>query len=747
MTQSRAPFVFLLALLAALALGQSGKPVESRDPDAPAAAHAARTGPREDEGDEQKEREEFYRLQNAGSTIEPAAGALAAWFDARSIPIWHDAKGAPESWEEIGPRVLEHGWGDMENAGRTSAVAVDPRDNRVLYAAAASGGLWKSSDYGKSWTAIADFQASLSYGALAIDPFNPDILYAGSGEAHYSLDSFHGAGLLRSMDAGKTWELLGSDVFLGQRFTRIVCNPKRPGLIYAATTIGVFRSSDSGATWVKVLDGPASDLIIHPTSPNMLIAGIGSPWGHPLNGVYRSTDAGNTWRKVTRDLFQDGRGLGRIQMDYCRVKYPDVVYASLYGNGGGLRGLYKSTDFGVSWLRLPNAPEYAGDTAWYYDYVGVSPVDPNVIFLGGFSTFRSLDGGQTWEDNTKSYSGGAIHPDHHAFTFDPLAPKTVYLGTDGGVFRSRDLGEHWESVSNGLGTIQFQFVDVHPWDKNIAYGGTQDNGTNKYTGTTAWDNVFLGDGGTTRVNWLNPDVVYTEYVGLAMCKSYDGGKNWDWSITDGLDRSEGALFYAPFNLDPSNPDIVLAGTRHLWRSIDGAKTWARISPLLGNPVSAITVAPNNSKVIYTGTSDGRVWVTADTGATWYEVTKGLPRGQYVGDIAVDPRNAREVYVSFATWGGSHIWKSTDAGGTWEDVADNLPAMPIRSIAIHPRKPDMVFVGTEIGVFVSTQGGGRWQRLGKGLPNSPVFTVTPNVRTGFLTVGTHGRGAWRIPMPE
>jgi photosystem II stability/assembly factor-like uncharacterized protein len=185
----------------------------------------------------------------------------------------------------------------------------------------------------------------------------------------------------------------------------------------------------------------------------------------------------------------------------------------------------------------------------------------------------------------------------------------------------------------------------------------------------------------------------------------------------------------------------------VWRTTDGCKTWSRISPALGGEVSAVTVAPNNSKVIYAGTSDGRVWVTPDTGSSWYELTRGFPRRQYVGDIAVDPRNARVVYVSFAAWGGSHIWKSTDAGGTWENVGDNLPEMPIRAIALDPRRPDVVYVGTEIGVFVSTQGGGRWARLGKGLPNSPVFSMTANRRTGFITVGTHGRGAWRIALPE
>jgi len=686
----------------------------------------------------------FERDLAAGSTLPIARARLTAYFESRHIPQWKNPDGSSPNWQEIGPSVIQHSWGDLDNGGRTCMIAVNPQDPRILYLAAASGGIWKSIDDGKNWKPIGDQLASLSVGAITIDPFDPNIIYAGLGEPHYSLDSFHGAGFLRSRDAGKTWDLMSSDVFMDYTFSRIVANPKRPGFLYAATSRGVFRSLDYGGTWVQLLGGPATDLLLDPRSPDTLIASIGLPWGSKSNGLYKTSDAGATWNRLARDLPTNILSIGRIQMDQCQT-YPNVIYASLYGRSEGLVGLYKSTDFGESWIRMPNAPSYAGGQAWYDNCIAVSPTNPNVVFVGGFSTFRTLDGGETWEDNTRSYGGGQVHPDHHSLTFSPADPKTVYLCTDGGAFRTRNLGQSWESISNGLATVQFQSVDVHPTDENIAYGGTQDNGTNKYTGSTAWTSVFLGDGGTTRVNWKNPDVVYTEYVNLTILKSHDGGKNWD-GATDGIDPAEGKLFYAPFNLDPSDPDTLVAGAQKVYRSTNAAAGWSPISPKLGSRVSAVTIAPNLSSVIYAGTNDGHVWVTPNTGKEWFEITKGLPRG-YISDICVDPRNARRVYVALGGWSPNRIWKSVDAGGTWQNVSDGLPDMPVQAITLDPRHPSTVFIATTIGVFASDQGGKRWSRYGVGLPNVPVFSIVANSKTNWLTIGTHGRGAWRVRLPE
>ena len=694
-------------------------------------------------GDSQLEREAYERDLASGSSRAAAQARLTAFFETRQIPTWINSDGKAPIWEEMGPSVIQHSWGDMDNGGRTCMIAVNPKNKNILYIAAASGGIWKTEDEGKIWKPIGDQIASLSVGAIAIDPFDPETIYAGLGEPHYSLDSFHGVGFLRSRNGGKTWDLMGSDVFMDYTFSRIVPNPSRPGFLYAATSRGVFRSLDYGGTWVQLLAGPATDLLLDARSPDTLIASIGLPWGSPKNGLYKSTDAGATWKHLTKDLPTNSLVLGRIQMDQCQ-SYPNVVYASLYGKSDGLVGLYKSTDFGQSWIRMPNAPSYAGGTAWYSNCIAVSPTNPNVVFVGGFSTFRTLDGGETWEDNTKSYAGGPVHPDHHNFTFSPVEPGTLYLCTDGGAFRTRNLGQSWESVSNGLATVQFQSVDVHPTDEKIAYGGTQDNGTNKYTGSLGWTNVFLGDGGVTHVNWNNPDVVYTEYVNLAILKSPDAGKNW-FDATNGIDPAESKLFYSPFVMDPSDPDTLVAGAQRVYRSTDAAANWRPIGPKWSGRVSAVAVASSVRSVIYAGTTDGHLWVTPNTGKDWYEISKGLPKA-YVSDICIDPKNARRVYVSFNGWAANRVWVSEDAGGNWKNISADLPAMPVQALAIDPRHPRTLLIGTAIGVFAS-KADGRWMRFGKGLPNVPVFSIVANTKTNWITIGTHGRGAWRIPIPE
>ncbi len=689
-------------------------------------------------------RETRERLVVRDSSVAPAKGRLTAWFETRHMPIWHNASGVAPRWQEMGPSVIKNGWGGMENAGRCGAVAIDPTDKRIVWLGAASGGVWKSEDECRTWTPMGDDAASLSIGAIAIDPFDHNMIYAGTGEPHNSLDSFHGAGLLRSPDGGKTWDLLSSEVYLGTHFSRIVPNPHRSGFLYAATSRGVLRTLDGGATWVQLLSGTATDLLIDPDNPGTTIASIGSTRGDARNGLFKSTDFGQTWVRLSQGLPANPLRLARIQMSNCEA-FPDVVYVSMYATTGSLEGMYKSEDFGRTWVRLPNAPEYAGGQSWYDNYVSVSRTNPNVVFVGGTSTHRSVDGGQTWEDNTRSYSGGSVHPDHHYLSFSPVEPSTVYLCTDGGLFRSRDLGATWEAVNDGLRTVQFQSVDVHPWDPDIAYGGTQDNGTNKFSGNSAWTNVFIGDGGVTRVNWKNPDVVYTEYVGLVILKSTDAGKNWDWDVTNGIDRRENKLFYAPYNLDPSDPDTLVAGARKIYRSTDATAHWTAISPVLGNsPVSAVVVAPSARGVIYGGTNDGKLWVTPNTGKEWYDVSPGLPGGA-VADICVDPDDARTVYAGLGGWSPQRLWKSTDGGGHWHSIMDDLPPMPIEAICIDPRHHKRVYIATNVGVFVSDQGGGRWQRFGANLPNVPVFSLVANPRTGYLTAGTHGRGAWRIPL--
>ncbi len=685
----------------------------------------------------------------AGQSSRPQPAQFLAWYKTRSLPLFHVHGGPSVSWQEMGPGMILRGWNDTLNAGRMTSIVVSPQDSNLLFATAASGGIWRSDNGGSNWSPVADFAPSLSYGTIAIDPHNPNIIYAGQGEQNNSADSFAGSGLMRSEDNGIHWELLAQKVFSGQRFSRIIGNPQVSGMIYAATTRGVMRSTDHGQTWVTLLPGDATDVAINPQSPNQLLAAIGFAHGSPENGIYRSTDGGNSWKKLGGNLDIAGMDLGRLQFGQC-AKYPNVLYVAMYSGlatNKGLLGFLKTEDFGETWTELPNAPSYAGGSAWYYNVVAVCPDNPNIIFLCGTTTYRSEDGGHSFIDITRAYGDGKVHPDHHWIAFDPKSPHTLYLCTDGGIFKSPNLGETWEPRNKDLATVQFVYLDVHPTDPGIAYGGTQDNGTLKFTGNYFWPNVEAGDGGYTMVDPANPNIVYAEYVDLALYKTMDAGKNWRWGMTKGINRKEGALFYTPFNLDPQNPEVLVTGTTRVYRSTNGEKSWKPISPPLGGGlVSAVTIAPNNSSVIYAGTSVGKVWVTPNLGKQWYQIDTGIPKA-YISTICIDPNNARIAYLGISTFLYHSLWKTTDAGAHWTDISEGIPPVEVHQICLDPLNPSTVFVATDVGVFVSTTGGGHWYRYGANLPGAPVYSIVANKVTGYLTAGTHGRGGWRAKLPE
>jgi photosystem II stability/assembly factor-like uncharacterized protein len=691
---------------------------------------------------EQEARRDYYEARRGTPPARPGASwRRSAWLDAMEVPYWTDPNGVTPSWECIGPLNITSGWGGYDDSGRISAIAVDPRDSQRVYIGASHGGVWLSEDGCKTWKPLSDFEASLSYGALILDPFDPDIIYGGTGEAHSSGDSYFGAGLLRSTDRGKTWELFGQPEFAGAYFGQLVASPNVKGLLIGATSHGLFRSLDRGRTWTKLLDGYFRDVVNSPRQPDVFYT-CGGP-GNAV-AVYKSSDSGNTWELLGGGLPPPGP-YGRSQLAICR-DHPETVYVSHIINGR--TALYRTDDSGRTWRHLVNAYNYA---SWYNQFLACAPDNPDIIYEGGTTCHRSVDGGETWVDIARTYQWGA-HPDWHGYTFDPNDPRVLYAGTDGGLFISYDRGDTWIARNDGLATVQFTGIGVHPWDPYIAIGGTQDNGTLRYRHDKRWKQVFYGDGGTSIINPVNPDRMYTEYITLQMYRSDNGGDDWGW-IAGGIDRT-GALFYAPFEMDPNNPDVLVAGASRVWRTTDGGDTWTAISGNMGS-VSALAVAPHNSEVVYAGSRDGRIWVTPNCGKDWYEITKGAAgdrggRGRYgafVSAIAVDPRSPRRVIVAFGGYGHKHLYRSENAGGTWTVIDDNLPDAPATHVVIDPTRPDDVYVSLDVGVFVSNSWGGHWRRYGIGLPHSPVERLDLNRRTGYLSTATHGRSAWRVPLPD
>ncbi|MEZ4672649.1 MAG: hypothetical protein R2932_00185 [Caldilineaceae bacterium] len=433
-------------------------------------------------------------------------------------------------WDNIGPAPMlasAMGQQKIDVSGRTRAIVVDPRNSNVVYIGAAQGGVWKSTNGGDSWTPLTDNMPSLAIGALALDPQNPDILYAGTGEPTLGLDNYYGAGILKSTNGGQSWSVLGAERFAGMGIAKIIVDPTDSKTVYVASTRtgndgaafparGVFKSTDSGQSWEALLScGDAScngvtDFGYAATNPPTLLAGT---YGF---GVFRSTDGGANWQPIGSGLPNPEQvSVQRVVLDVSPSN-PNVVYVSMHvGIPNQYDGavLFKSNDAGLNWTQVQIGPEsfnFCGQQCWYSHELAVHPTNPDTILLGGQAVYvdggetlakvhrivvRLAGNGQTLTDLSPNTSPNTtLHPDMHVIAFDPSDPQTIWVGNDGGVFRSNDGGATWQARNNGLATLQFTGFAVNPQNESIIQGGLQDN-----------NKAFTINGGTNR-GWTATDV-------------------------------------------------------------------------------------------------------------------------------------------------------------------------------------------------------------------------------------------------
>jgi len=697
----------------------------------------------------------FYEMRAYPLTQVPSGALQRAWRQmnntwpgifARDAAASADA--AVSLWSPIGPAPISGGW-----SGRISTIALHPTDPRVIYIGGAQGGVWKTTDGGARWTALTDHECSLAMGSIAIDPVNPQILYAGTGELHFSADSYYGCGVLRSADGGASWTQMGASVFDtntgGARISKVLVDPATAGstattVVYAATSDGVWISRNSGLTWTRSLAGVATDLVMHPSNPQILYVALGLPGGSGANGVYRSSDGGNSWT-VQPNGFPTSN-VGRIALALS-ASAPSVIYAAVMdafgsgGNDGQLLGIWKTTDAGTTWARLNASGADCGTQCWYDLVIATDPLDPNIVYFGGVLLYRSDDGGATFRNILRN-----IHVDQHALAFDPTNPAVIFAGNDGGIYRSPDRGGNWVSLNTNLALTQFYAgIALHPTDPAAALGGTQDNGTLEYYGQAAWELVLGGDGGFTAIDFRDPNYAYAETQwsqnsGFSGPRQRIGPGQFSVRKVNGIDMSDRALFIPPLVMDPTDPAVLYFGTFRVYRTANRAELWGAISPDLSRGtgrVSALAPAASEPATIYAGTSDGNVQVTRDLGVTWSLRVAGLPT-RAITDIAVDPANAANAIVVLSGFGGGHVFRTTNYGTSWTDISANLPDMPVNAVIQHPELGGDIYIGTDLGVFRST-GGSTWTPLTDGLPNVAVFDLAWNPQTAFIVAATHGRG--------
>ena len=675
-------------------------------------------------------------------------------------------------WEPAGPSNI---------GGRVVDIEFNPSDPKIVYAAAATGGVFKSYDTGKTWQPVFDEQAVLTVGDIALAPSDPDMVYVGTGEANGGHNNFPGFGIYKSADGGKTWTHIGLDSTAS--IGRMLVDPDNEQKVWVAAVgsyfeknpqRGVYVSEDGGQSWQKSLyvsdSTGAIDLVMNPNDHNILFAAMWERirpavsrsqthlYGN-TSAIWRTSDGGKTWQQLgTANGLPDPQAeqIGRIGLAIY-PQNPDILYA-LYtnydpNNGYVIYGLYKSTDGGDNWTKTAASStfsSYVGGFSWYFGQVRVSPSNPDRVYVMDVRLLRSDDGGS----NFSQLSYENLHVDHHAMAFHPQNPDYIIEGNDGGINISQDGGDTWTKVAD-LPVTQFYEIGLDASRSVRLYGGTQDNGTLRTPNgdMDQWERILGGDGFYVLVDPTDPEIVYAEYQWGELYKIAFG--SYTPLITTEM-KNEPRNWSTPVEMDPLDNTILYYGTNRLWRTEDAGKSWQPISPDLTRglddsrlgTITTISVAPSNPEVIYAGTDDGKVWVSADYGDSWQDITGDLPF-RWVTRVKADPQRDSTVYVTFSglRWRDPqpHVFRSDDMGQSWQDISANLPDAPVNAFAVDPKNTDILYVGSDIGAFVSFDRGASWQILGEGLPAVVVNDMKVNPDSYELIVGTHGRSIYKIDL--
>ncbi len=663
-------------------------------------------------------------------------------------------------WDCVGPTNI---------GGRMTSVVCHPQTPDTIWAGAAGGGVWCSDDAGRSWRPVWHDQDILNIGSLAIDPKNPAAIYCGTGEANLSADSYPGVGVYRTANGGTTWSLLAPSSATGvpSRIGVIAIDPFDSNHLYVGG-IGAYEASPSpkdfggmyvstngGATWQRETFISANNywchsIVFHPSMQGTIFATFTENGAR--NGVWLSHNGGKNWTQLTTGL-PVPESFGRTSLAISRSK-PDVVYAfaesERSGRGDLLLGVFRSTNGGKTWKEI-GGNHFAGEGQISYgNTIAVHPKNPNRVICGGVDLHLTIDGGKSWKKVTRwdAQRGkpNYAHADHHHLLIPEGAPDRVYDPNDGGLDVSDDGGLTWSNRSNGLAVTMYYDMDVAQSDGRNFGGGAQDNGT-LVTVTGSPDDHFEilgGDGGWMIYDPADVRHLYASYYNMGIYR-WRGGKSTDVS-PPASQAEQGSVWMVYITMDPNDSNTVFTGSTRVWRTKNDAKTWTPVSPHLdGSPISAIEIAPADSKRIYVGTENGGFFRSLDGGTSWSpDLSSAALPGHSITRIDTTGKlGADIVFVTVANFGHSHVFCSTDGGKTWKDVdKGQLPDVPHHAVVIRPDDPKTVYVGNDAGVFVSQDSGITWMNMTGNLPNAMVIDLVLQQTDATLSAASYGRSLWR-----
>ncbi|MBK6765391.1 MAG: T9SS type A sorting domain-containing protein [bacterium] len=685
-------------------------------------------------------RYEWDVLQRAGADGTIPAGALMRGFEEMQRMPRHTLD---EPWVPLGPN--NHG-------GRTRTIRFHPNNPDIVFAGSVGGGLFRSDNAGESWYPITDALPNLAIGCFEISASDPNIMYLGTGEGYPNGDAIKGVGLFKSTDGGATWNSTFMDYAYseGKSILKISVDPRDADIVLASNNDGLYRSTDGAEGFTLVRAGNVNELKRDPENPDVLLCGAGDSYGATNNGVYRSTDNGATWQGSSTGL-PSAQQAGRFVISFCAGN-PLVVYCGVSGtfnyNGSEMIGVYRSVDNGISWERMSSDDEESHyvSQGWYDMAIAANPNDAAMVLNAGLDIYRTVNGGEIWEQKSWWYHEyGAptfSHADHHELVYHPTNANEVWNVNDGGIFVSYDNGDVWHEKNTDFATYQYYAMGNATLDTALAYGGTQDNGTSRYDGDNAWDLVFGGDGGYCVIDYTNDNRVYVEYQNGNRFRTDNAGGSWT-DINGGI-TGDGP-WVTPMVQDPFAPNTIYTTTNNgpasVWMSTNRGNGWTNLGPV-GSSNQVLAASPALSGRLYLGSSADVLRYDAGDGS-WVNVTGNLS-GQYVTRVTPDPYDANTVYVTKSGFSGGHVWKSTTGGTTWTNITGNLPNVPFQDVIVDLNNSSTLYAGGDLGVFYTVDNGANWQIFGEGLPVVRIDDMDMQPQTGILRAATHGRGMWEIP---
>lgn len=684
-------------------------------------------------------------------------------------------------WRHIGPSSF---------GGRIDDIEAIPGRPSTIFVGTAGGGVFRTTNNGTTWAPVFDRDGrSTSIGDIAIAPSDPGIVWVGTGEPNNRQSSTWGDGIYRSLDGGETWTHMGLKET--HHIGRVVIHPRNPNTVFVAALghlwgpnddRGVYRTTDGGTTWKKVLAGNnvtgAVDVALDPDGRTVYAAmyqrqrrGFGFVGGGPGSGLFRSRDGGDTWEPLTNGLPVGVKG--RIGIAIAPSQ-PNTVYAIVEAKAGGV---FRSDDKGSTWTRQSSL----NPRPMYYSQVRVDPQHPDRVWVLGTYVHKSIDGGKTF---TTDSTGDRIHVDHHALWLNPNDGNHMMLGNDGGLYFTYDGAKNWDFIDN-LPIGQFYDIDVDDRDPYYVYGGTQDNGTwglpvRTYNGVGITNadviNIAYGDGFFTVTDPADPRYIYANSQGgrayrVHLATREERGIR---PVPDDAKESYRFNWSTPMVRSPHDPRTIYYGGNKLFRTRDGGESWDVVSPdltrnqewksipIMGivrdsttpsrddgvsdyGTMTSVSESPRSQGVLLVGTDDGQVQLSTDGGAAWTNITARfkLPAPRWVSKVLWSQHEARTAYVAFDGHYDDDlapmVYRTTDGGITWSAVAGDLPVgHSVKTLAEHPSNRDVLFAGTEFGLYVTFDGGKRWAYVGGALPRVRIDDIAIHPKHRDLVLGTHGR---------